>query len=482
MRHYSWRRLLLLRSNTRSSLNVSSSISSHLHRRRQFFSWISDKDAQKLSYESYIMMLSVLASNRYREECSDLVDTMIEKGYLPSKVPREKERLIKSDDEKLGVRIGVIVRDNDVWSVDVEKQIRELINVSFSAELVMAAIDILSMDPMKALMFFRWVDESGLYNHCQRSYNAVALVLGTKDCNLDTFWKVADEMKSKGYEMEDKMLIKLLRRLMKRNMNKEAVDLYEFAMAGKDYPSFSCLVLLMNELESAKQLDTGLHSRIMNSFFGNANALPFSVVKILRKAASGKPRVGFPVKLKNANEFVDFVKARGMSLDTEPFMPLAYSIGRSRPGTDPLETASIFFKMLINNQGISGADYALEQLVEAYCGKCRVTKMFGDKNRAADACKLLHECINLYSLKPLDTTYKLLISNLLLAKDGFKDALSVLDLMTSHGYQPFLDPFISYLSEQGTWDDAVDFFKLTTCEKFPATSLVLQVFEACLHK
>ncbi|CAN1187988.1 Pentatricopeptide repeat-containing protein At3g02490, mitochondrial [Linum perenne] len=492
-------------------LKVLKSLQSNPDAAQRFFGWILEKDAQKLSSKSYNWMLGILGTNGYTVEFWDLVETMMKKGYGMSKVThdRAKEKFekegLKSDlaklntvfasgsldnsTEKLGVRIGRIVRNN-VWSEDVEKQIREM-NVSFSAELVVTVVDSLAMDPMKALIFFRWVDESGLYNHGQRSYNAIARVLGREDCN-DRFWKVAEEMKSKGYEMEDETFAKVLGRFVKRKMSKEAVDLYEFAMAGRNKPPLSCCMFLLRKIVSAKHLDIGLFSRVVKIYAGNGDALTDSMLDTVLKTltsvgrfedcnnilkemkesgfdASGNLqskiafRLGKSVDKTEAIAFVDHMEAMGSGLDNKAWISLI----KGHCTSGDLETASACFKQMASKQGISGANYAFEPLVKTYCGK----------NRVVDACKLLHECVNKYQLKPLHTTYKLLISKLL-AQDGFKDALSVVDLMRSDGFPPFVDPFIRYLHEQGTGDDGVDFLKSTTSKKFPATPLVLQVFEA----
>ncbi|CAN0924589.1 Pentatricopeptide repeat-containing protein At3g02490, mitochondrial [Linum grandiflorum] len=499
-------------------LKVLKSLQSNPDAAQRFFGWVLDKDAQKLSSKSYNWMLGILGTNGCTVEFWDLVETMAKKGYGMSKVTHdrakekfEKEGLKKDlaklntvfasgsiDDsmEKLGVRIGRIVRNN-VWSEDVEKQIKEL-NVSFSAELVMTVVDSLAMDPMKALIFFRWVDESGLYNHGQRSYNAIARILGREDCN-DRFWKVTDEMKSKGYEMEDETFDKVLARFVKRKMNKEAVDLYEFAMKGKNKPSSSCCVFILRKILAAKQLDIGLFSRVVKIYTRNGNnALTDSMLdtvlktltsvgrfedcnKILKEmeesgfTAGGNLqskiafRLGSSLDKKESSAFVDQMEATGGGLDSKAWLSLI----KGHCTSGDLETASSCFKQMASKQGITGASYAFESLVNAYC----------NKNRAADACKLLHECVSQNQLKPLHTTYKLLIRKLLSRHSGFlfKDALSVVNLMRSDGFPPFVEPCLRYLSEQGTGDDGVEFMKATTSKKFPATPLAIRVFEGYMN-
>nr|KJB46461.1 hypothetical protein B456_007G370300 [Gossypium raimondii] len=92
-----------------------------------------------------------------------------------------------------------------------------------------------------------------------------------------------------------------------------------------------------------------------------------------------------------------------------------------------LETASTYFENMVEKNGVSHASYAFNWLVYSYCSR----------KRAKDACE--------NQLKPWHDTYKELIRKLL-AQDGFKDALSLFDLIKNDGFPPFIDPFIEYVS------------------------------------
>ncbi|CAK9185948.1 unnamed protein product [Ilex paraguariensis] len=122
---------------------------------------------------------------------------------------------------------------------------------------------------------------------------------------------------------------------------------------------------------------------------------------------------------------------------------------------------------MVDKEGASYAGYVLELLVNAYCRK----------NWAMDACKLLSDVVNEKELKPRHSTYKLLLSKLLV-QGRFKEALNLLVLMKSQGYPTFLDPFIEYISKTGTTDDADKLLKTMTVKSFPATSVFLRAFEA----
>ena len=99
-----------------------------------------------------------------------------------------------------------IVR-SEVWSDDVERKIREL-GIEYSSDMVKMVLENVGVEPTKVLIFFRWLEESGLFKHGEWTYNVVAKVLGQEDC-IDRFWKVVDEMRSNGYDTEEETFVKV---------------------------------------------------------------------------------------------------------------------------------------------------------------------------------------------------------------------------------------------------------------------------------
>ncbi|XP_031276181.1 pentatricopeptide repeat-containing protein At3g02490, mitochondrial-like [Pistacia vera] len=492
-------------------LKVLSNLESSPDVARRFFYWVSERESARLSSKSYNLMLKILGANGFIEEFWALVDAMKKKGYGVSGHVRnkmtekfEKEGLdsdleklkgvfatgsIDNSIEKISSRVCKIVR-SEVWGDDVEKRLREL-NVTFSSDLVKFAVENLGDDPMKALIFFRWAEESGLVKHDGKSYNAMARVLGREDC-IDRFWKVVDEMRSRGYQMEEETYVKVLGRFSKRKMVKDAVDLYEFAMAGKNKPSVQCCTFLLRKIVVAKQLDMGLFSKVVSVFTENGNILTDSMLNAVLKALTSVGRLGeckkiFQVmekggfvasgnmkskivfrlssggKKDEAGEFMDHVETSGSDLGHKTWVSLIE--GHCVAGD--LERASECFQKMVGKEGASCAGHAFELLVNAYCRK----------NRATDACKLVHDYVRENHLQPSHTTYKELTKKLLVQR-RFEDALSLVGLMKSHGFPPFVDPFIDYVSKSGTGDDAIAFLKTMTSKRFPSTSVVLRLFEA----
>ncbi|XP_022774902.1 pentatricopeptide repeat-containing protein At3g02490, mitochondrial-like [Durio zibethinus] len=494
-------------------LKVLRSVESSPDVARRFFDWVFETDAERLSSKSYNRMLGILGVNGLVEEFWGLVDVMKKKGYGISggvrdriAVKFEKEGL-ESDLERLrGVfatgsvdnsmekafsRICKIIR-SELWGDDVEKRLLDL-NVTFSNDLVKLILENLASEPAKVLIFFRWTEECGLVKHDERSYNAMARALGREDC-IDRFWKIVDEMKSLGYEMEMETYVKVLGRFCKRKMIKEAVDLYEFAMAGSNKPSVSCCTFLLRKLAVSKQLDMGLFSRVVRIFMESGNVLTDSMVDAVLRSLASVGRLGecnkvlkvmeeggfvagvnlqskITFRLASAGkkdetaEFIDLVEAINTNLDHKAWDSLIE--GCCAAGD--LETASAYFKNMVEKEGVSHAGYAFEWLVYSYCSR----------KRATDACKLLHKYVSESQLRPWPTTYKELIRKLL-AQGGFKDALNLLGLMKDHGFPPFVDSFIEYVSKSGSSDDAFAFLKSMTSKRFPSLSVVLRVFEAFL--
>ncbi|XVE67792.1 hypothetical protein DITRI_Ditri09bG0016700 [Diplodiscus trichospermus] len=478
---------------------------------RRFFDWVLANDGERLSSKSYNRLLGILGVNGLVEEFWNLVDVMKKKGYGISGGVRDKvamkfeqeglesdlERLrgvfalgsVDNSMEKVCSRVCKIIR-NELWGDDVEKRLRDL-NITFSNDLVKMVLENLASEPAKALIFFRWIEECGLVKHDEQSYNALARALGREDC-IDRFWKVVDEMKSFGHEMETETYVKVLGRFCKRKMIREAVDLYEFAMAGSNKPPVSCCTFLLRKLAVSKQLDVGLFSRVVKIYTESGNALTDSMVDSVLKALTSVGRLGecnkvlkvmkeggfvaggnlqgkITFKLASAgrkdetDEFIDHVEASNTNLDHKAWVSL---IEGCCAGGD-LETASAYFENMVKKEGVSHAGYAFEWLVYSYCSR----------KKATDACQLLHKYVSEYELRPKHTTYKELIRKLL-AQGGFKDALNLLGLMKDHGFPPFVDPFIEHVSKSGSSDDAIAFLKSMTSKKFPSMSVVLRVFEA----
>ncbi|KAF7822331.1 pentatricopeptide repeat-containing protein [Senna tora] len=478
---------------------------------RRFFDWVLESDSERLSSKSFNMMLSILGVNGFTKEFWELVDVMKKRGYGVSKGVRDdvlerfEEGGMASDVEKLKAlfasgsmdnssekmcsMVCKIVRPN-VWSDDVEKKIQDL-NIAFSRDMVESILDSLGTEPNKAFIFFRWLEESAQFKHDDSTYNAMARVLGRED-SIDRFWKLVGEMRNKGYEMEMETYVKVLGRFCKRRMIKDAVDLYEFAMAGANKPSPQCCTFLLKKIVVSKQLDMTLFSRVVKIFTESGNVLTTSIVdsilkslptvgrsgecnKVLKALEEGgfvptgnvQGKIAFQLSAsgnkEEASEFINSIEASGTSLDHKAWESLIE--GHCVAGN--LDKALDSFQEMVEKEGVTSASYTFDLLMNAYCVK----------NRAIDACKILCRLVSEQQIKPWHSTYKSLITKLLV-QGGFTDALNILGLMRSDGFPPYIDPFIEHVSKRGTADDAILLFTAMTSKRFPATIVFLRVFEA----
>lgn len=478
---------------------------------RRVFDWVLRVESERLSSKSYNLMLGILGTNGFVSEFWDLVEVMKKKGYGVSKAVYVKalqkfeeeglggdlEKLrglfasgsVDNSIEKLCSRVCKIIR-SELWGDNIEGQLQNL-KVTFSGDLVSMVLENLRLEPMKALIFFRWVEESCLIKHDNQTYNAMLGVLGREDC-IDRFWKVANEMRDGGYQMELTTYFKVSGRFYKRKMIKEVVDLYEFAVGGANKPSVHDCTFLLKKIVVSKVLDVSLFSRVVRIFTGAGNTLTESMLDAVLKSLTSVSRFGECNMILQAMEEGGYIAGSGMQNkiafglssagDTDEANELMNHLEElgCRPNyrtwssliegyclAGDLDKASDCLQKMVEKEGVSYAGYAFEVLLNAYC----------HKGRSVDACGLLFDLANKEKFRPWYSSYKLLISRLLV-QGGFQAALNLLGLMKDHGFPPFIGPFIKYVSKTGTSDDAITFLRAMTVKRFPSTPVFLRMFEA----
>ncbi|KAE8701114.1 Myosin-H heavy chain isoform 1 [Hibiscus syriacus] len=317
---------------------------------RKIFNWVLETDGERLSSKSYNRMLGILGVNGLVEEFWGLVDVMKKKGYEVSGAVRDRVALtfekegLESDLEKLRRVFASGLTDNSVEKV-CSRMCKIIKNQLWGDDVEERLLDL----------------NRGLVKHDERSYNAMARSLGKEDF-IDRFWKVVDEMRSFGYEMEMETFTMCFEHFCKRKMIKEAIDLYEFSMAGSHKTTMSCSTFLLKKLvEHRFDASGNLKSKITFSL-----------------ASTGKKE--------EAVEFIDRVEASNTNLDPKAWVSLIE--GCCAAGD--LETSSTHLKNMVEKEGASHAGYAFEWLV------------YSDRSRksAMDACRLLHKYFSL-SRQPL---------------------------------------------------------------------------------
>lgn len=480
---------------------------------RRLFDWVSEGENEKrLSSKSYNLMLRILVENGFTREFWDLVETMKKKGYGVSKYTflKASEKLendgLTDDVMKLNAlyvsgstdnsslnfcsRVCRIIR-RDVWGDNTGKKLREL-NVEFSSDLISMILENLDTEDSKGFTFFRWIEESGLFRHDERTYNAMAKVLATED-STERFWSVVGDMRKAGVEMGKDTYVKAMERFAKRKMIHDAVDLWEFAIGGINKPSVQDCTLLLKKIMSSKELNMDLFSRVVRTFKAHGNVLTDSTFEAILKSLTSVGRIGECNRIMKAMEveggftpsvalqrkIAFHLSRRGEFGEAGEFMD---NLDASDPCPDhktwdslvqgyclagDLSNASTSLGEMVEKVGVDNSVCALESVVSAYC----------IKNKAVDAFNLVSKMIHEKEVHPWHSTFKILVSKLL-AQGRFKESLDVLPLMKAEGYPPLLDPFIEYLSKSKRPDDAMAFFEAMTSKKFPSTPVFLQLFEA----
>ncbi|GER49235.1 pentatricopeptide repeat-containing family protein [Striga asiatica] len=489
---------------------------------RRVFDWVLESQGEKLSSKSYNWMLGILGSRGLVKETWDMIGIMKRKGYGVSKgaFDRIYERFQKDgladDVEKLkelyALGSASCKKDNpskendvgltcsqisdfirrEVWVDDVEKKLQES-NVKYSSDVVVNVLGNLGTEPNKALIFFRWVQESGLFKHDERSFNAMARVLAKED-HSQKFWKFVNEMRGDGHQIERETYVHILERFVKRKMMKDAVDLYEFAMTGGNKPLASDCTFLLKKIVVSKELDMDLFRKVVGVFKANGNVLTDANFNAVLKSLisvgrlnecnrilaameeagyvpSGSTRSKIAYTLSStgkSEEALEFVNNKAASKDTSDYKTWESLVKGFCVARD-FDKASNSLREMIEKEGPTCAGKALHVLIGTYC----------QKNMPMDAYKFALDMANNKGVTIWNTTYKALTRNLL-PKKHFKEALNIMSAMKKQEYPPDLDSFVKYLSRKGSAEESVEFLKAMTSKRFPPTSVFIRLFEAYL--
>ncbi|KAL5981915.1 hypothetical protein ACLOJK_015982 [Asimina triloba] len=482
---------------------------------RRFFNWVSENDGGKLSSKSYNLMLGFLGGRKqYLEEFWDFLSIMRRKGYGISRITFEKvsahfekegmledlgklkemysnSRPAEDSAERVCSTICKMIREEEEWGADVRMKFEEFGGARLSNDLVSMVLERIENYPLKALMFFRWAGENSSFKHDAATYNVMVRFLTREDC-IDKFWIIVNEMKDTGYEMEMETYTKASGWFFKRKMMKDAVDLYELKMDNSHKPPAQDCMFLLRKIIVAENPDMELFSRVMKVFTSSGNTLTRSIFDGVLKSLTGAG------KLRECDRILKVMEAGGFEANSAVCSQVvlglckagnldgacAFLEGRESSGRNPdmkawgsliqglciageIDKAVSCFRKMLDINRPADAGSAFELLVN---GLCR-------KSREIDACKLLVEMVNRKQLQPWHVTYMMLVDKLL-AQKSLKEALGLLGLMKSHGFPPYIDPFINYISKSGSGEDAVIFLKAVTVKTFPSTAVVIRMFEA----
>ncbi|KAL7101136.1 hypothetical protein ACP275_08G037200 [Erythranthe tilingii] len=487
---------------------------------KRIFDWVLESQSEKLSSKSYNLILKIFSRNGLVKETWDMIESMKTKGFGVSKgafiemsekfqkdgLSSDVEKLNElfasgsknnasklNDLEKICWSITKIVK-SEVWGDVVEKQLLE-VGAKFSSDLVTKVLENLEIDPNKALIFFRWLEGSDLFEHDQRSYNAMARVLSKED-HTEKFCRFVNEMRSEGHEMQRDTYVRILESFVKRKMMKDAVDLYEFAMIGGNKPSSQDCIFLLKKIVVDEELDMDLFSKVLGIFKASGNVLTDSnldsIIKSLTSVGkmtecngilsameehgyvpsdSSRSKIAFKLskggKTEEAREFMDNLSTTRNASDYGTWVSLVKGYCEARN----LDEASRSFREMVEKEGASfGAQPLLDLLVVTYCRE----------DKPLDAYKFVSEMVNDKGLSPWNATYKTLTSKLLTERMYFKEAIDVMTMMKNQDYAPDLASFVKYLSKTGSAEEAIVFTQAMSSKRFPSTDVFLRLFDAYL--
>ncbi|KAD6118941.1 hypothetical protein E3N88_10212 [Mikania micrantha] len=409
-----------------------------------FFNWIVNKQGFQPSSAIYSLMLRVYANKDSIKWFWITVHKMKEEGFF---VDDQAYMLILRDFKNLNMMhealiftkfYNAMVKDNagsDVikeivgvviesdWGNGVEERLKQM-NFGFrlSENFVLRVLKNLRKYPLKALGFFRWVSKDFNFEHNTVTYNGILRILGQED-SIQEFWNVFDEMKSNGYEMDLDTYLKITRFFQKRKMLKEAVELYE-PMKDAGYAP-----------------DNITYSQLI-----------FGLCKARR--------------LEEALEVIDVMEQNGCIPDIKTWTILI----QGHCGANDLDKACILLANMIE-KGCEADGDLLDVFINAFLGH----------NKTIGAFIMLTDMVKSCGVKPWQATYKNLIQELLLDRK-FDESLELLRLMKKHGYPPFLEPFVRYVSKYGTVDDALVLLKASSFKESPAVSAYQRMLKSLFEE
>ncbi|URE35553.1 PPR repeat [Musa troglodytarum] len=466
----------------------------------------------RLNSESYNRMLQTLGNNGRSEEFWRVVATMRKKGFGISKATylsvskSFREEKMEKDVDSLNEAYSLSSGRNEAETAcrDVRKILREEepgeilrkklydIDDSLLSDLG-AALESTSQHPEKALLLMEQVEKRPSLKIDGGVYNVMARILGRKDC-INEFQDLLRKMRDQGHELELKTYIKVSHGFHQREKIAAAADLYEFAMSGMVKPPPQDFLFLLKKIVASKDLDLDLITRVVRTFVDDGNFIKRSVFGGVLKSLRSVGRLGECDKVLKAMEqggfaadssvhdrvvielfdagrsdgafkYLDNIENEGYSLDVKTWTYLV----KKHLEAGELEQALSCFKVMAERRGGENVGCAFDELMKGYC----------QKDKIKHAHKVLNEMVTKRNVKPWHSTYRFLIE-MFINQGYLKESFSLLELMKSHGFPPYIDPYIRYMSESGTVDDAVGFLKAMTVKEFPSRTVFIRVFETLL--
>jgi pentatricopeptide repeat protein len=477
----------------------------------RFFSWAASDPAAKaaLNSRSFNSMLQLAAAHGDAERFWSLVASMRSRGYGISKPAfRAASESFRAKDMTRDADLlqeAFAAHSRNAAAAEVCKILRApgkddasklaMLNesgVEVTDELVALVVEKVGQFPQQGMVFFRWVEQSaGAGISWGKVYNAMARVLGREDC-IEEFREVLRKMRSKGLEMDRDVYVTITDRFLKRKMVEDTVDLFRFMTSRPDKLSTDYFIFLLKKVVVTGDLDLKLVTRVLRYYRHAGNEVKDSAFDSVLKSLRSVGRLGESGRvlkamqeggfepdsaehekaviamcdagnLEEAHNYLAAVEESGHKLGAKIWSCL---VQKSSLGENVDMAVSCFHEML-EKCGNENVGSALEALVSGLY----------KKKGAKEAFQVLKNLITEKAVVPWQTTYKYLIHKLV-RQGHLKQAFEVLGLMKSHGYPPFIDPFIPHISKSGTLDDALGLLNATSLRGSPSRIVYVRLFQA----
>jgi len=478
----------------------------------RFFDWVSTNKWFRASSTVYGLILRILATEETIKQFWITLWTMKRKGfyfyeemYFSSLVAFKRKKMdrdcsslthfynrsIREDAMRRVVANVVGIISVSKWGDGVNGELAK-VKIQLSDNFVIRVLRELRNTPLKAYEFFRWVGRQSGYVHNTMTYNALARVLARTD-SIEKFWSVIEEMKSVGHELDIDTYLKISRMLQKNRMMEDAVKLYELMMDSSYKPSVKDCNFLLKSISEGDKPNLDLVFRFSKKYESTEHALSKAIYDGIHRSLTNSG------KLDEAENIVNRMRNAGHEPDNITYGQVIVGLCKMRrleEACKVLEEMESCGCIPDNNtwtllvQGHCAAnevDRALLCLHKMIAKGCNLdaavlgvlTDSFLGQKRIDDAYKLLVEVATKHGASPSHSTYKKLIVNLL-EIGKFDEALNLLCLTRKHKYTPIIEPFVQYISNVGSVEDAVKFLK---SKGSPRSYLIyLRVFKSLLGK
>ncbi|BAT76028.1 hypothetical protein LR48_Vigan01g230900 [Vigna angularis] len=478
----------------------------------RFFDWVSTKKWFRASSTVYGLILRILATEVTIKQFWITLWTMKRRGfyfyeemYLSILVVFKRKKMdrdctslthfynrsIREDAMHSFVANVVGIISASKWGDDVNGELAK-VKIQLSDNFVIRVLRELRSTPLKAYEFFRWVGRQSGYEHNTVTYNALARVLARID-SIEKFWSVIEEMNSVGHELDIDTYLKISRMLQRHRMMEDAVKLYELMMDSSYKPSVEDCSFLLKSISESDKPNLDLVFRVSKKYESTEHTLPKAIYDGIHRSLTNSG------KLDEAENIVNRMRKAGHEPDNITYGQVIVGFCKMRrleeacKVMEEMESCGCIpdtktWTLLVQGHCVANevdrALLCLHKMIEKGCNLdaavlCVLTDSFLGQKRIDDAYKLLVEVATKHGASPSRSTYEKLIVNLLKI-EKFEEALNLLCLTRIHKHTPIIEPFVQYISNFGSVEDAVKFLK---SKGSPRSYLIyLRVFKSLVGK